>query len=92
MESVRKAVELLRWHNCKKKFSCYVLVKDVEDALERVKFLKGLYVDPFCQPYRDPEGTEPTRLQRRFARWVNTHQAFKSMTWEQYQEWRGDRI
>ncbi|MCK5639856.1 MAG: radical SAM protein, partial [Gammaproteobacteria bacterium] len=44
IEPVRKAVELLRWHNATpSRYFCYVLVKDVDDALERVKFLKGIY-------------------------------------------------
>lgn len=49
IKSIRKAVELLRWHNAKpSKFSCYVLVKDIDDALERIRFLKGIHVDPFA--------------------------------------------
>ena len=54
IEPIRKAVELLRWHNATpSQYFCYVLVKDIDDALERVKFLKGIYVYPFCQPCRD---------------------------------------
>lgn len=85
MESVGKAVELLRWHNCNPaRIFCYVLVKDVEDALERVKFLKGLYVSPFAQPYRDKAGTPATAEQKRFARWVNHKAIFKTVPWEEY--------
>jgi len=51
---VGDAVRLLRWHNVTPRaYFCYVLVKDIEDAIERVKFLKGINVDPFAQPYRD---------------------------------------
>jgi len=85
IEPVRKAVELLRWHNATpSQYFCYVLVKGVEDALERVRFLKGIYVYPFCQPYRDKKNTAPTPEQRHFARWVNARQAFRSCTWEDY--------
>ncbi len=85
MESILKAVALLRYNNCTpRRYFCYVLVKDIDDALERVKFLKGIYVDPFCQPYRDPEGTEPTQEQKWFARWVNHKAVFNSTTWEEY--------
>lgn len=85
IESIRKAVELLRWHNATpSRFSCYVLVEDIADALERVRFLKGIYVDPFCQPYRSPDGSEATKEQRDFARWVNHKATFKSTTWEEY--------
>lgn len=86
IEPVRKAVELLRWHNkTPSRYFCYVLVKDIDDALERVRFLKGMLIDPFCQPYRDINGTEPTVEQRKFSRWCN-HQAInKTIPWEDYQ-------
>ena len=85
IESIRKAVELLRWHNCNPaRICCYVLVRDVDDALERVRFLKGLYVDPFAQPYRDPDGTPPSREQQDFARWVNRKPIYKSSVWADY--------
>lgn len=93
IESVRKAVELLRWHNCTPRaYSCYLLVQDVPGALERIRFLKGIRVDPFAQPYIDRDGTPPSREQRRLARWVNTKQAFNSMTWDEYRAYRGDLI
>jgi len=85
IEPIRKAVELLRWHNANPaQLFCYVLVNDIDDALERVRFLKSMYVLPFAQPYRDPEGNEPTKKQRRFARWVNHKAIYKTTTWEDY--------
>lgn len=93
MKDVFRAITLLRWHNTiPQRYSVYVLVTDIEDALYRVKLLNGMGVDSFCQPYRAPDGTPPTREQRRFARWVNTKALFRAHTWESYQEWRGDRI
>lgn len=94
MPIIQKATGLLRWHNCSPRaYSCYVLVKDIDSALERVRFLKGIGVDPFCQPFRDlKSNAEPSRESRRFARWVNTRQAFRSMSWEEYKNWRGERI
>jgi len=93
MPSIQKAVTLLRWHGVTpSKYFVYVLVKDVDDALERVKFLRGMWVDPFCQPYIDFDGTPPTLLQRQLARWVNTKQAFTSMSFEEYVAWRGERV
>jgi hypothetical protein len=92
-EPVRRAVEQLRWHNATpRQYFCYMLVTDVEQAVETARFLKGIYVDPFAQPFIPPDGTPPTREQRRFARWVNTKQVFKSVTWEAYKTERGDRI
>lgn len=85
IEPIRKAVELLRWNNATPiRYFCYVLVNDIDDALERIKFLKGIYLDPFCQPYRDKEGNEPTIIQRKFARWVNHKAIFKTTPWEDY--------
>ncbi len=85
IEPVRKAVELLRWHNATpSQYFCYVLVNGIEDALERVRFLKGIYVYPFCQPYRDKKGTEPTQEQKTFARFCNHRAVFRSTTWEDY--------
>ena len=82
---IQKAVTLLRWHNCTpRKYFCYVLVDEIEDAKERVMFLKGLDIDPFCQPYRDKSGSEPTKEQKQFARWVNHKAEFNSRTWEEY--------
>ncbi|KGO32697.1 hypothetical protein JT06_18915 [Desulfobulbus sp. Tol-SR] len=94
MPSIQKAVALLRWHNATpRRYFCYVLVKeDVQDALERVRFLKGLDLDPFCQPYIDEAGTEPTLEQRQLARWANTKMLFKTMTFDDYKESRNGRV
>ena len=88
IEPVRKAVELLRKHGATPKaYFCYVLVTDnISDALKRVEFLRALNVDPFAQPYRSPDGREPSRVARNFARWVNHKAIFKTVTWENYQE------
>jgi len=88
IEAIRKAVTLLRWHNAvPRRYFVYVLVKDVEDALERIRFLKGMHLDPFAQPYRDLKtNAEPTQEQRDFARWVNHKAAFKATTWEDYRQ------
>lgn len=76
---------LIRGGVGKSKFFCYVLVKDVDDAYERVMFLRGLGIDPFAQPYRDFENNiEPTQEQRDFSRWVNHKAIFKSVAWENY--------
>lgn len=84
MKSVAKAVRILRENRVTpKRYSCYLLVKDIEDAHERVKFLLSLGVDPYAQPYRDPEGTPTTQEQREFATWVNRHYC-KVVPWEKY--------
>ena len=86
MEPLKRAVELIRQVSGKKgQFFVYVLVKnDIEDALERVEFLRSLKVDPFAQPYRDFEGNKPNPEQIKFARWVNSKPIWKTVKWENY--------
>lgn len=86
MEAVEKTVTTIRKYSGKKgNFSCYVLVKDIDDALERVEFLRGLGVDPFAQPYREPGSKqEPAKILKHFARWVNRKWIFKAVSWADY--------
>ena len=86
MPTIAKAVHTLRAAGVTPSwYSCYVLVKDVEDALERVEFLRNLKVDPFAQPYRDfSNNIEPTQEQKDFARWVNRKQLFRATRWKDY--------
>lgn len=86
MESIEKAVRLLRWHNASpKKYFVYCLIKEIDEALERIKFLKGLYLDPFAQPYIDfRKNTMPTKEQKNLARWVNHKAIFNSVPYEEY--------
>ena len=88
MPIIQKAVTLLRWHNVTpSKYFIYVLVKSIDDAIERIKFLKGLSLDPFAQPYREYQNnTEPTKEQKNFARWVNHKAVFKSVKWDDYRK------
>src|SRR3990167_3174237 len=83
--AIHRAVELLRWQNCTPtRYFCYVLVKDIPDAVERIQFLKGVHVDPFAQPYIPPDGLPPNAEQKAFCRWVNHKAEFKSRTWDEY--------
>ena len=85
MKPIFRAVQMLRRHNvAPSRYFAYVLVRDIEDALERIEFLKTLWVDPFAQPYIAPDGTPPTEEQRHFARWVNMKAEFKTQTWQEY--------
>ena len=85
---VERAINLLRKHGATPKtYFCYMLVNgDIEEAHERAMFLRGIGVDPFAQPYRPPDGAEPTRVQKDFARWVNHKAIFKSVEWENYKK------
>jgi hypothetical protein len=86
MPSVEKAIKFLRKNNCTpKRYFCYVLVKDIADALKRVEFLKKLNIDCFAQPYRDfDKNISPTAEQQNFSRWVNHKAIFKSVSWKDY--------
>ncbi len=86
MPHVERAVSLYRNAAGKKgQIFCYVLVKEIEDALDRVEFLRKLGVDCFAQPYRDfVNNIGPTQEQRSFSRWVNHKAIFKSVPWEKY--------
>ena len=86
MVAVERAVKLIREESGKKgRFFVYVLVQDIEDALERVEFLRHLGVDPFAQPYRDfTNNMAPSVEQKRFARWVNRKEIFKKVSWKDY--------
>lgn len=86
MPHIEKAVRLLRKAGAKpKRYSCYMLVQDVNEAEQRALFLRSLGLSPFAQPYREPGSKGSPRLElRRFARWVNYRPAFRSCTWQEY--------
>ncbi len=64
----------------------YVLVKDIEDALIRINFLKQRGCSPFAQPYRDLKNNIlPTKQQKRVARWTNHKAIFKTVEFADYQ-------
>lgn len=85
---IEKAVKLLRENKVTPtRYFCYVLVKDIPDALERVEFLKKIKVDPFAQPFRDFENKiKITKEQKLFAKWCNIKEAFWSMTFQKFCE------
>jgi len=86
IKSIQKAVTLLRWHNATpRRYFVYCLVRDVSEAIDRIKFLKGLYLEPFAQPFRDFDNNiEPTNEQKILARWVNHTAVFNSVRLEDY--------
>lgn len=90
--AIRRAVTHLRWNNCTpSRYFIYVLVKDVPEALEVIKFLKGMNLDPFAQPFLDPNVQDPTPTSEQvsLARWANNRKFYRSKTFEEYLE---DRI
>lgn len=58
----------------------YLLVQDIESAERRAIALRNVGADAFAQPYRDFEtNKEPDRELKRFARWVNRKEIFKTV-------------
>lgn len=92
MEPVRRAVELLRWHNTSPpRYFCYVLSRDFESTLERVKFLKGIYVDPFVQTLRNKDDSFiPSKRCIDLKRFVNNRRIYRSCSFEEYNTKSGD--
>ena len=86
--AVEAAVKLLRKHGTTPKaYFCYMLVtEDVEEALDRAEFLRGLKVDPFAMPFRDINGKPANHESRLFANWVNKKACFKSCSWEEFRK------
>ena len=64
----------------------YALVQDVDEAYKRIVALDKMGVSPFAQPYRDFDGGEPTREQKRLARWCNMKAVHKTVEWKDYQK------
>lgn len=92
LPALRRAVETLRWHNVTpRRYFVYTLVRDLDESVSRVRALKGMDLDPFAQPFIPPSGGEPSKDQRRFARWVNQKAEFKSRCWEDYAVGRTDQ-
>lgn len=90
MKHIQRAVTLLRWYNATpKNYIVYVLIKDIPDALERIKFLKGLGLAIYAQPFLSKDST-PTKEQRALRRWVNGRY-ITVCTWEEYGKQTKDR-
>lgn len=85
LEYVKLAASLLRAAGVTpRNYFCYVLVKDVAEALHICEELKAINIDPFAQPYLDYDGNGATKEQKDFARWVNHKATFKSVGYKDY--------
>lgn len=85
-EPLRNAVQLLRSKDYHGDIMCYVLSKDIENALQRINKIAKLDVTPFCMPWRDldnPEYKIPAEL-KKLARWCNIQSIRKSTSFNQY--------
>lgn len=90
IEPLKQAVKMLRAAGYTKEFFVYVLAKELEESLQRVKNVLAIdsKMIPFVQPYRDfNNGGEITdRSLKDLARWCNRMWLRKSCTFEEYKE------
>jgi len=85
LKTVFETVKKLRWYNITpSRFFCYVMVKNLNEGIEIVKYLKTLHLEIFVQPFRDYKNNEPIDELKHFARFVNRREIFNSTTWENY--------
>ena len=84
---LKKAIKILRNNNCTPRdYFIYVLVKEIDDALERIEFLRKEKCTPFAQPYRDLDGDGliHDKEAQRLARWCNHKAIFNTVKWKDY--------
>jgi hypothetical protein len=85
VDALLAAISKLNKHGVKNyRIFVYMLVGDVNDAYERSKIMKKLDIVPFAQPFRDFINNDPTDTQKKFARYVNRREIFKSCDWKDY--------
>ena len=68
----------------------YLLVQDIASAERRAVALRDIGAEVFAQPYRDfTTNREPPHELKRFARWVNRKEIFKSVN--RFENYRGSK-
>lgn len=86
VQFIEQAAAYLREAGVHAEMFCYVLVKNVPDALRVVEKLKELEIKPFAQPYRPyVRNYIVPKEQARFANWVNKAATNAACTWEEFQ-------
>lgn len=86
---VEKSLKYLRKYGIQNnQIFIYILVKDIDDALERVEYFRKIgYILTFAQPFRDWKNNQPPSIElKRFARWCNRKQIFIKTTWKNYKQ------
>lgn len=82
---VKKAVKLLRKNNCTPKYYfCYVLIKDIDESLERINIIKDLGMVVYAQAFYDfKNNIKPTRELEMLSRYCISRSIY-NMTWDQF--------
>lgn len=82
---IEKALENLNQFGFKNyRVFVYVLIKDIDDALDRINFLKQKGCSPFAQPFRNFENNTIDKEAKKLARYVNHKAIFKSVEFKNY--------
>ena len=70
--------------------ACYTLIQDFREAHERLTYLKRYkWFIPHAQPYRDENGSPPSREQKDLARWANRRELYRSCAFVDYEPRKG---
>ncbi|MPM27689.1 hypothetical protein SDC9_74202 [bioreactor metagenome] len=86
IQFIESAAAYLREAGVRAELFCYVLVKEIPDALRVVNELNKLGIKPFAQPFRPyVRNYAVPKEQARFANWVNKAATNAACTWEEYQ-------
>ncbi len=86
MPYVAKCVEELNKRGIKPyRIFVYTLIKDYQDSLDRIRYMKDLGVTPFAQPYLDFENIDVKQWQKDMARWCNHKALFKTCDFYDYE-------
>ena len=90
VEPVKAAMRTMRAAGYSKEFFIYILTKEVETAVERIRELLAAdkKVTPFAMPYRnlDGDGEVEDPMTLKFARWCNRQEIRKTCTWKEYKK------
>ena len=82
---IEKALENLNTFGFKNyRVFVYVLIKDIDDALARIDYLKQKGCSPFAQPFRNFENNTIDKEAKKLARYVNHKAIFKSVEFKNY--------
>lgn len=82
---IEKALENLNTFGFKNyRVFVYVLIKDIDDALDRINFLKQKGCSPFAQPFRNFENNTIDKEAKKLARYVNHKAVFNSVEFNNY--------
>lgn len=86
IERVGNVVKLCHAAGVKPKaYTVYILAKEVDTAVERIKYFEALKTRPYCQPYREiGSKKEPAQELKHLTFWCNHKQTCRSVTWEEF--------